>query len=346
MNSNYSYSRITTYSKCGQMYKLRYIDGIKSGSSSSTIKGNLCHEVLEELHKNGGDPLDIYVSNLKSLLESRALVVPDGCIEKLLFLCQAKDDLYIRASEDYTGRDAIRKRDGSVASHPEMTGVWMKEIKKLNLDSTSFNIDKEFEFLNPELIGISISEVVEDSYRILSRYTIPESIVETLHTELPVSKVTDNGDIINSVLIPSQYVDNDNINLVCFIDWIGITKVDGEDGLTIIDYKTNKANTDASQVRYNAQLCLYSYAVEQILGEPVKRIGIHHLRSNTLHLAEVDKDVVNEVMSNLFSPHIQIKNGIFKKHMPDSSYSPCLNMYGQVCPYIKNCYPDYEAASR
>lgn len=339
MSKNYSFSRITTYSKCGQMYKLRYIDGMPSDSTTATLTGNICHEVLEELHLNGGNSLEILVDNMESILQKRNIAVPNGYVEKLSSLFLLQEELYLRASAEYDGPDAIRKKDGTVSAYPEMTGTWIKEVKRLNIDGIKIDIDNQFAFLNPELIEISISDVMTDSFNILKKYSIPESIVKTLHTELPISKEV-NGQILNQVKIPEKYVDGDDINLVAFIDWIGITKVNGKEGLTIIDYKTNKSNTNSNQVKYNAQLCIYSYAVEKVLGQKVDRIGIHHLRSNTLHLAKVDPKIVDDVMANTFNPHLSIKQGIFKKHMPDSNYSPCLNMYGKKCPYINNCYPN------
>lgn len=348
----YSVSRLKCLSTCSQYYKLKYIDRIKATSvSASTILGSLCHDALEAYHNPEETPTGLLLDYFKqtsygTLIQRKVLPESLGDLSSDLFsrLVDYSNDchsLYARASKDYSGPNPIRKKDGSFAANPTSTSDWKKAEATLKLPSRKVSIDTEVWRLNPELEGISISEVYSEAQFICSKYRTPKEVVKTLHVEFPISTYdADTGFLKNPVLMPPEFGGDDSIYLNGFVDWIGIVNKGKGDKLAIVDYKSSKENMQADQVIYNVQLYSYVYAYELLYDVKVDLIGIHNLRFNDLVLVELDREIMASVLESLFFKHKIIKSQLFYKHIPDTAYSPCLSQFGRQCEFLKHCYPN------
>ena len=51
-NNLFSVSKINTFNECSMKYKFRYIDGLKSDTSLSLIKGSVVHNLLQKKLRN------------------------------------------------------------------------------------------------------------------------------------------------------------------------------------------------------------------------------------------------------------------------------------------------------
>jgi len=74
-------------------------------------------------------------------------------------------------------------------------------------------------------------------------------------------------------------LDIDGVKLRGFID--RIDKLESG-GLSIIDYKSNKELFTKEDLQKNLQLTLYQIAADQLWLFPVEKLGLYHLRSNSL----------------------------------------------------------------
>ncbi|MBD2201793.1 PD-(D/E)XK nuclease family protein [Calothrix sp. FACHB-1219] len=347
----YSVSRLKTYSQCSEYYRLKYVENkyVKS-ISSSTLLGSLCHRVLEELYSLDSykDPIDLFNLLCKEVMIDVGLfdknvskVLLDTLVSSLISYSKDVLSLYNRASGSYIGKDAIRTKDGKVPLSPQMTSTWKDSEKAMNLPSRRDYINRLASQISDYVENISLCEVFGESYYILSNYTVPSNLLETLYTELPISKYDEeSGSLINPVLMPDSLGGEDSIYLNAFIDWIGRAVHKGKEGIAIVDYKSSKEELDETKIKYNVQLYSYVYAFEKLTGLTVDFIGIHNLRTNNLYLVDVDRNGMNITLDILFGKHKYISKELFSKHVPDSSYSPCLSSFGKKCIYIEHCYPD------
>lgn len=346
--TKYSVSRLKLYDICSQEYKLKYIDRIETNTmSESTILGNICHSVLEEYYLSNFQYglIEILESNIENIL-IELKVFPTKCstnkeIIRDLQLYQKKIyNLYLRSSPEYVGADAIRTRSGYVPTNPTKTSDWKKSVKELKLDELKSQLELLIYTVNQELEGIDLVDIYSQAYYIVSKYTVPNSIIETEAIEMPFGTYdSETQEIINPVFFPPEFAEEPVI-LNGFIDWVGKVNIDGKIGIAIIDYKTSKEQFTESTVSYNLQLYSYVYAYETITNKKVDYIGIHSLRHNELVIVPVSRHKMEAVLKSLFSKHKYIKNQQYLKRIPDSVYSPCLNQFNKPCSYLKYCYPD------
>lgn len=343
----YSYlsvSRIKSYQECSQKYKNKYVDGIPdAGYSKATLVGSLVHEALEEyyLHKHPHVVKAFNISAIKTL--QGRLFSKDADLEELDALLKAYaidgQSLYERASEEYKGPAPIRTKDGKVPSNALMTSAWKQSLEKLGLVEKAYAINKIVSYLCPSLPNdINIAEVYAEAYFLCGRFKEPSNVIETIHVEFPISDVRREGKLINAVLLPQEHGGSEGKYLNGYIDKVALVNHEGEEGLAIIDFKSGGEFAKAD-IEYNPQLYSYVYAYELVTGDTIKFIGIHNIRKNNQVLIPVDREVMDRVLTNLFSTHALIKAGIFRKHLPDSKYSKCLNSYGKPCPYLELCWP-------
>ncbi len=110
-------------------------------------------------------------------------------------------------------------------------------------------------------------------------------------------------------------------------------------GLGIVDYKSNKDLFTADHLANDLQLTLYQIAAEQIWQQPVEKLTLYHLRSNTpcsvacrdpKHLTRA-KNLVVEVAE-------KISAGIFPA--TENAYCPC--DFAAHCPYYRHLYKPAE----
>lgn len=353
--SYYSVSRLKSYSTCAEYYKLKYVDKIQTPSlSAATLIGSLCHDALEYYHSAENQFRHLSevfkVTSKKTLLERKIIDrnAPEELLEELWMdaVSFAQDclSLYERASERYNGSLPIRKKDGGVAASPTSTSVWKRAEEALKLPQRRDNIDQRAINLNPDMDGLSLASIFAEAFAICYRYQTPTEVVRTIAVEFPISDyIAEDGRIVNPVPMPAEFGGEEGMYLNGYIDWTGMVQFNGAEKLAIVDYKSSKEDMQADQVKYNVQLYSYVYAYELVTGETVEVIGIHNLRSGRLVLVEVDRQIMQDVLRNLFFKHKLIGAGMFYKHIPDTGYSPCLAQFGKQCPYLKNCYPELYA---
>jgi hypothetical protein len=347
--SKYSVSRLKLYDTCSEQYRLKYIEGIvESNLNQSNVLGNICHSVLEEYFKAEfkNSVIEILERDIKDILIDLKVLpnsldsVVNGIVEDIKDYQKNIYHLYIRASADYKGSDAIRTKSGAVPSNPSMTSAWKSYVKRMNLDSVKSNIALSLYAVNPSIPELDLVDIYCEAFNILSKYTVPPCIINTECIELSLSAFNSStGEIVNPVFFPQEYAE-EPVLLNGYVDWIGEVQVGFDKGIAIIDYKTSKEKFTESTVSYNVQLYCYVYAYENISNKTVSFIGIHALRTNELVIVKIDRQKMNIVLDSLFSKHKYIKNEQFKKRVPDSIYSPCLNQFGKECSYLKYCYPD------
>lgn len=340
----YSVSKIKTYKDCSEMYKLKYVDKLESYVySNATLIGTLMHSTLEYLYGTDDDevqtPQDAFFKILPQEFNKLGFSSVESILGDLLDYYQDINSLYERASFNYKGHDAIRTGKGEVPKVPEMTGVWKSECKRLKLQDRQSLIDYTIQTSKNGFENVSITEVFTRALNLANIYNTPDCFEEILYLELPIShwdKSTNS--LVNA--IPFPQCKHEDVYLNGYIDNISKIRVNGKVVTAVIDYKTSKEAFDSNIVEHNQQLLMYAAAAEQLLNCDIEYIGILSLLKSELILAPVNKDIQQDLL-NMFSKIIDktISND-FVKHFPDSKYSTCLDNFGGVCPFLKNCWPN------
>ena len=340
----FSVSRIKTYKDCSQMYKLKYVDKLDVfKQSTSTLSGTLLHAALEYFYGTEDSevvtPEDAYFKILPIELANVGITKADSLCNELLEYYEDIKHLYARASESYTGPDAIRTRNGSVPKAPEMTGVWKAAVKKLNLDTRKSLIDTTIQTSKDGMEDVSIVDVFTKSLQIIKEYTTPREMVKMLSLEMPLSQWDYENNILRNP-VPFPGCSHPHVYLNGYIDNICKIRVGSKTYTTIVDYKSSKETFDENIVKHNQQLLLYAAGVEYITGEPVEYIGILSFLQKELIYVPVDKKIQQEVIEIYNRVIDKTIKGEFNKHVPDTKYSQCLSSFGGECPFLKHCWPD------
>ena len=349
----YSVSRLKSYSECSQAYNHRYnLKTPYNRFSESTIMGSLVHEALEFLYTTEDESIiyciDAFLKSSWWALMKGGVLPPstdpsvvDLVWNELMSSVEIVNQLLEKASAGYVGLDAIRTKDGRVPSNPRMTTQWKNLEESMGLNEIKKSVNNTLHLLNPDLENISVVDAFANAYNLCNTYRTPHDIEEILHLELPLSDWDANTlSFNNPVLMPPEYGGEEGVYLNSYIDMVA--RVEGGK-LAVIDHKTSKELVTPEMVQNNVQLNSYVYGYEELTGETVDFIGINHIRSNTLIMVPVDRDIHEECISSLFSTHKYIKYNLYKKHTPDSNYSPCLSSFGNVCPFLKYCWPKFNA---
>lgn len=93
-----------------------------------------------------------------------------------------------------------------------------------------------------------------------------------------------------------------------------IDRVDeGPNGLAVTDYKSGKSKPKADGIGDNLQLLLYAHAATQLLGEPVERVTILHLRDGTPLSAPPNPEATRRIFSETLP---FVVNGIASGEFP------------------------------
>lgn len=338
----YSVSKIKTYKECSQMYKLKYVDGIYDYTrSDATLIGTILHSTLEYLYTNENITKETAIESFYKIIESELYNVgiqnPKPLLKELIDYNNDISSLYLRASKNYKGIDAIRTGKGDVPKSPEMTGVWKSEVKRMNLHTRKSRIDNLIKSTYSDLSNVSITDVFVKSFNIATNYKTPKEILKTHYLELPLSKWDgENNCIINPVPFPG--CEFEDIYLNGFIDNISEINYKGEKVNAVIDYKTSKELFNENIVEHNQQLLIYAAGVSHLLNKEITHIGILSFIQKELIITPINKSIQEQVISNFNKVIEKTLNRDFIKHVPDSKYSPCLNMYGSECSYLKQCW--------
>lgn len=191
-----SYSKLTTYDRCSELFRLKYIQGIPESREDTvaTRLGSICHTAIEQFYEDGGETIE---SPYHALTREEGVWHAELQANNLLVISRELQTyghhitkLYWRASAKYTGPDKIRKADGSVSSAPHLTTAWKTYIKNNALDRMAHHIDQvAARVAGDRWSGISLSEVYSQSLGILYPYKNPSEIYAVVAIELPISDV-------------------------------------------------------------------------------------------------------------------------------------------------------------
>lgn len=343
----YSYSKVSSYLKCSQYYKLNYVDRVKVFKDTvSTTLGTFVHSALEYLYDDNDD------EEVQTLLEAFYITSPKDLnklgvknTEQFIFMLNEyladEDQLHYLASEECVGPECIRTKAGKIAKVPAMTTGWKEKEKQLDLPRRRFQIDSTFNNLKKEKAdGFSIVEAYSTARLLCKNYQTPTELESIKWIEFPFSKWDkDLNLLINPISFSTK--SSKEIFISGFIDLVCEIEIDGKIYTAIIDHKTSKEKFTKETVFFNRQLNLYTVLYEKLTGEQIDYIGINAIRDNELILTPVDATIRQEIFHSFIQSILSTKSEVYLKFFPDSPYSPCLNMFNKECPYLAECHPKY-----
>lgn len=190
-----SYSRLTTYDKCPELFRLIHADKIlpREPDTVATRLGGICHESLEDFY---GDETGTIQSPYDALVREEGIwdriLTQDnllGLKEPLQAYAHYTTQLFARASASYKGRDAIRKSDGSVSYAPQMTGAWKDAARQYGLNQKAGYIDNVAAKAGDRWKDVSLSEVYAGSLGIMYTYQHDPRITSVVAIELPIGEI-------------------------------------------------------------------------------------------------------------------------------------------------------------
>lgn len=186
----YSFSKLDTYNRCSEMFRLQYVDKVRSVDTSSieTEIGSRCHDALEVFYSDPSttDPYSVLLSQWKSELEAIGL---EALYTDLNHIASDISKLLYRAGPNYTGSDAIRTGNKSIARSPELTTDWKNAARYLKLDERRQRVDRLAADVNKKWISMSLADVFATSCAILFGYKNPTEINEVLLVEMGLSDI-------------------------------------------------------------------------------------------------------------------------------------------------------------
>lgn len=342
----YSYSQLNTYKDCSQKYKYYYLDNLKRRDIGQAAEiGTIVHECIERF----------YMGEFASAKEAFPVVI-DAYLERLNILdwkpelhhiSEVMLSLLQRASANYNGPDAIRTADGRVSEKPEMTKVWKEELRKHNLESRIDGANSSIlRRLPSEWASVKMASVYAEAMHLAGMYQHPAMVAEVKAIEFGFSDPDYEGNpnhedpnqrephIKNLAVLPSGRVFRGFIDLVGKLhngEWI------------IVDHKSSKECPSELKVKHHEQLLLYAYFWNQLTGTWPAKIGISHLRSGTLVVADVVPELALEAVQRHEEIIRAIGKKVFIKRAPFEYGSPCLGRDSRLetgCPYLPQCHRD------
>lgn len=330
----YSVSRLQTYLKCGEAYRLQYIERLprEYTASQSTVVGSLVHHALEVYLLGGGGRtlLQVFEDHSEECLRGMNLIGPsEGYIYgDLLRYAMGVHTLYERASASYTGKDTIRTAKGVVPQVPQATSAWKEAMVGLGHGTLKDGLDAHS---IGKGLSFSLCDAYAEAYSLVNLYKVPP--MDVLHVELGLSKC-DGESIINPVPLPTEYGGDKGIYLSGSIDVV--CYYNGK--LSIVDHKTSSGSAPSEEeVSTNPQLITYAWAYEQLTGMTIEGVGINHIRSGKLVWAPIFPHR-DKVLKSLLGAHKAIGAGYFPLHTPSEYDSPCTKWYGKECPFKSTCW--------
>ncbi len=332
--SYYSVSRLQTYLKCGEAYRLQYVERLprEYTSSYSTVVGSLVHHTLEVYFLAGsvGSLLKVFEEHSEDCLRNLGLIgnTEEYVYSDLLRYARGVHKLYEKASATYTGKDAIRTAKGEVPQVPQATSAWKEAMAGLGQGLLKDGLDAHS---MGKGLSFSLCDAYAEAYALVKLYKVPP--MDILHVELGLSK-RDGESIINPVPLPIEYGGDKGIYLSGSIDAVCYYK--GK--LSIVDHKTSSGPAPTEEdVSTNPQLLAYAWAYEQLTGKVIEGVGINHIRSGKLVWAPVTPHK-DKVLRSLLGAHKAIETGYFPLHTPSEYDSPCSKWYGKECPFKARCW--------
>jgi len=335
-----SFSRLSLYNQCSEMYKQKYIvkgNDWKSETSEALLVGSLTHYLLESaLADSSITSIDAFYLVLPEFLKELDLYDElKDCTNELVSLCVELSHFFYRASSRCVSPNKIRTKAGELPK--DIVNFPPRQVQEELNEKDLKNYIAEFNQIAGRkrnlFITVNFTWMLSKALFFARYFKIPASIVETLHIELGFS-TNDNNKV---PWVGDTFMKG-------FIDWI--VKFDGG-AIGIIDHKTSKEQPDVYQISNHPQLNIYAYVYNYIYGKYPEYIGINHLPSGNLIIAELDLNTVNETVKYYKQVQMMIDANIFLRHHPNEYNVPCFKKDWRtkeiiyVCPALKNCWSIY-----
>jgi hypothetical protein len=340
-----SFSALESYKKCEQYFNNKYIEKIKVEKTLEKpfLVGGWTHELIEEkLNNPSCDVKQVFSERLPGWLLDCKLEFNTSQLSNLMDLCFDLSELLYRASEHCNEVYKIRNSNGTVLKSPidYPSTSFKQELARLRTYKYKSQLDLEASKQNSDLVELSICWLLSESLFLAELFKFPTWAERTIHTEYEFGTTNDN--IVP--LLQEDSVIND-VSFLGYIDWI-VKLNDGTVG--IIDHKSSVKNPTHLDVIYHPQLNLYAYAYKVLFGSLPEVIGINHIRSGMITLAEPNERIVKETVE--YYSHLYLestKNPYIKRH-PNDYQSPCIkkdytsNKITATCPYLDKCWSNYK----
>lgn len=352
-----SYSKISTYLTCPELYRKRYIDkrertvNVSAVLEEPLIKGSLAHSMIEYF-LGGLDKDDAAGVALHEWLDNVCHITPttdrsfaeqgNGVeIEKLEKYAKEVGHLLLRCAAQYTAEDKIRTNKGDVPKDPlnYPPTEYKLAYQQANLYQYKTTIDNQAVRCNNSFKRMSLANIAAEAISYGYLFTIPEFVdnivsIEKKLDEEPVGFYKDkyywNG------LLDTEYSTS-------------------EKSIIINDHKTEKNKRRPEDVAFDLQLNSYAAVRCEQTGSLADYIAITHLRTNEIIAATVSPDIVNLCMDYLEEVQQEIelqietkgKDKEWLKKWPGKYGSPCFRRnwkseaLDSVCPYFIDCWPQY-----
>jgi hypothetical protein len=242
----------------------------------------------------------------------------------------------------------IRNSNGTVLKSPidYPSNSLKSEFSKLKCWQYKSQLDQKACQQNKDFLSISFCWLFAEALFNAYSFKIPTWVEETLYTELEF------GTTENNKVPLGTFEDIGEVSLLGYIDWVVKLK-DGR--VAIIDHKTSTKMPTNEEVLFHPQLNLYAYAYKILFGEYPHIIGINHIKSGNLVLADTHVNIIHsnlDYYENLCLQTLKLtSNTPLRKH-PNDYQTPCVkkdyntNKIISTCPYLDKCWGMYQKLIR
>lgn len=341
-NEQYSYSRLEKHGKCSYKYWLHYAKPIPRPFTGSvaTEAGTVAHTVLDWFAEPAAlnrsmSTYDLLNHYWQQRLNNEGL---GSAFNDLQSLALDYAHLSKRASAGYVGPDPIVDSYNKPYKKPKTTNAWRDAAAALNLSGRAQAID-DVAAAQPGLVwkDIPLSAVFGESYVFLKDYRDTMSYLTMYMLEMPISRDKAQNRI-NTVYFPGTDIE--------FTGFLDVIATDQNNRLYLIDHKSSKDVPDENKVVHWEQLILYGWALHAIWGVYPDYIGINHLRSNSLIIANFDASLVPGALRRALAKIKGIRAEVFVPQNPTDYGNACFNQYSteNSCEYLSFCHPRFAKA--
>jgi hypothetical protein len=328
-----SYSRLEVYAQCPKKFEHRYI--LKTPYQESFNKdlfvGKHTHTLLEHRLKGNYTAKQGFNILLPTWLAELNVIIDEHSLSSLYEVLYGLSDILYRCSSFYSGKDPIRKQDGSYLKNPIEYPT--KELRLL-LAQTGLNqlknyFNEQISEQNSDLAHHDLIWYLAEVLYMALYFKVPKAIDKTLAVEMSLS---DNEDLT---------LDFKNLNVLGSIDWVA-QLTDGK--IIIIDHKTNAEKPSQESVKLHPQLNFYAYCYWKTTGVRPDLIGINHLRSRHVIISNLEDHIMQEVIEHLKDLCYTCYKKPHLKKFPTVYGSPCMSKswktgeITKVCPFLKHCW--------
>lgn len=335
-----SITRLNSYMQCGEKYRLQYIEKVKAPEefNPAFINGRYVHSVFEEVLDPRTPEIsthEAFTLQLPLFIEKYGLTeIPEELIYKVAV---ELGKLLYKASARYNAPDAIRTKEGNVPANVQTypPGSWTTALRHSGVMDLRLQLDNMAANCNPVFQLCSFSYLIAETYSLIYNFQPPD-YAETIAVELAFS--TEDSDRI-------RFPGEEELSLNAYIDWV--IRLKDNDGLVLLDHKTDDSQPTGLDVEHHFQLNMYAWIYEKLYGERPCGIGIHHVPSGKIIMAELNRDVQTSIINYAMSIQEQINAKRFiRRHLLDFA-SPCMKRdyktkeLKSLCPYFGTCWPSY-----